>query len=221
MRTSSFMGNAARCIGIALVGVAVAAGACAAEGDDALLVPPRDPIAGRSQSEWSRSWWQWAGSFARSESPIVDRTGAMCTSKQSGDVWFLAGTYGTRRTIRECTVPAGKYLFFPLVNYVVMSAAATPCAQLMEQAALITDDPDALVLDVDGMRIANLSTHRQATQGCFQMGSLSREGATHAQAAANGYWVMLRPLAKGKHTIEFGGALPGILQAVTYTLVVE
>jgi len=213
--------SAARCIAIALVGVVMAAGSGAAEDGDTLLVPPRDPIAGRSQAEWSRSWWQWAGSFARSESPIADGTGALCRSKQSGDVWFLAGTYGTRRTIRECTVPAGKYLFFPLVNYVVMSAASTPCADLVSQAASITDSPAALVLEVDGVRVANLSMHRQATQGCFPMGSLSREGATQAQAAANGYWVMLRPPAKGRHTIEFGGALPSILQAVTYTLVVE
>jgi len=56
----------------------------------------------------------------------------------------------------------------------------------------------------------------------FKYGEAELSGrSTQAQAAANGYWVMLRPLAKGRHTIEFGGALPSILQAVTYTLVVE
>ncbi|HUQ51517.1 MAG TPA: hypothetical protein VM692_04800 [Gammaproteobacteria bacterium] len=39
--------------------------------------------------------------------------------------------------------------------------------------------------------------------------------------AANGYYVMLRPLPPGKHTINFGGALPTNVQLVTYTLIVE
>ena len=43
---------------------------------------------------------------------------------QSGPVWFLADTYGTKRTIRTCTVPRGKHLFFPLINYVVMLPAS-------------------------------------------------------------------------------------------------
>ena len=32
---------------------------------------------------------------------------------------------------------------------------------------------------------------------------------------------MLRPLAPGRHTLNFGGVLPSMLQAVTYTLIVE
>lgn len=48
---------------------------------------------------------------------------------QSSEVWFLAGTYGTPRTIRTCRVPRDKYLFFPLINYVVArSPAAIPAA---------------------------------------------------------------------------------------------
>jgi hypothetical protein len=40
-------------------------------------------------------------------------------------------------------------------------------------------------------------------------------------SAANGYYVMLAPLAPGKHVLNFGGALPSMGQAITYTLVVE
>ena len=40
-------------------------------------------------------------------------------------------------------------------------------------------------------------------------------------SAANGYYVMLRPLPPGRHTLNFGGVLPSMLQAVTYTLIVE
>lgn len=40
-------------------------------------------------------------------------------------------------------------------------------------------------------------------------------------SAANGYYVMLRPLSPGEHVLNFGGMLPTMSQAVTYTLLVE
>jgi len=190
---------------------------------DELTVPPMDPIAGRSQAEWSRAWWQWAGSFDRNESPIADRSGALCGSKQKGPVWFLAGTYGTRRTIRTCTVPRGMYLFFPLVNYVVMPPVdkRINCMAVMTQAALRTDEPSMLILEVDGVRVRNLARYRQATKKCFDMGALAAPKVRVFPSAANGYYVMLKPLSPGKHILNFGGALPSMLQAVTYTLEVK
>lgn len=188
-----------------------------------LLVPPDESIAGLNQSEWSRSWWQWAGSFEHSESPIADRTGSLCASKQSGDVWFLAGTYGTRRTVRTCTVPRGKHLFFPLINYVVAPAenGSTNCMSVMSTAARMTDQAANLLLEVDGVRHPDLAKHRQPTRGCFDLGLLAEPKARIFPSAANGYYVMLRPLPPGTHTLNFGGALPSMLQAVSYTLIVE
>ena len=188
-----------------------------------LLVPPGESVGGTSQSEWSRLWWQWAASFEHSQSPVADLTGELCAGKQSGTVWFLAGTYGTARTVRTCTVPRGKYLFFPLINYVVRPSAngAPNCLAVMSSAARMTDQVFSLLLDVDGIRHTDLAQHRQATRGCFDLGALAEPKVRIFPAAANGYYVMLRPLPPGRHTLNFGGALPSMLQAVTYTLVVE
>jgi hypothetical protein len=195
----------------------------AAHAQSALTVPPREPVKGLSQAEWSRAWWQWAGSFDREDSPVADRSGALCGARQKGDVWFLAGTYGTRRTVRTCTVPAGKHLFFPLINYVVMPAAnaSFTCKDAMRTAAGMTDDVASLVLDIDGVRVPNLTAYRQATSKCFDMGLLTEDKVTIFPSAANGYYVMLRPLSRGTHTLNFGGALPSMLQAVTYRLIVQ
>ena len=84
------------------------------------LLPPDAIVANRSQEDWSSVWWQWAASFERAESPVADETGERCAGHQSGDVWFLAGTYETKRTFRTCRVPRDRHLFFPLINYVVM-----------------------------------------------------------------------------------------------------
>jgi hypothetical protein len=206
----------------ALCLVALAALCACAPGS--LVVPPADAIAGHSQEEWSRAWWQWAGSFDNKDSPVADRSGALCDRRQNGDVWFLAGTYGTRRTVRTCAVPRGKYLFFPLINYVVMpSSSQIPlsCDRAARVAASMTDDPTALILEVDGVRVENLAVHRQATIECFDLGALTRDKIHVFPSAANGYYVMLRPLSPGRHTLNFGGALPSMLQAVTYTLEVK
>lgn len=181
------------------------------------LIPPDELIAGATQAEWSVRWWQWAFSFERVRSPISDRTGEMCASRQSGDVWFLAGTYGTRRTERTCTVPFGKTLLFPLINYVTFRGEGTKesCMSLAARAAALTNHPSALVLEVDGKRYNELTSHRLATP-CFGLVQ-----GQPADAVSNGYYVALRPLSKGKHVLNFGGILPDMVQAVTYTLTVE
>lgn len=187
------------------------------------VVPADEPVGGLSQAEWSRAWWQWAGSFRRDESPIADRTGALCDRRQASNVWFLAGTYGTQRTIRTCTVPRGKYIFFPLINYVVMPSVGRPvsCEGVRSRAAAITDNPATLVLEIDGTRVDGLARHRQETRECFDMGKLADPPAQVFPSAANGYYVMLRPLSPGTHVLNFGGMLTSMIQAVTYTLNVE
>lgn len=179
---------------------------------------PGVAVAGVTQVEWAERWWQWAFSFERPRSPIADRTGQFCASRQSGDVWFLAGTYGTRRTERTCRVPRGKYLFFPIINYVefVPEGSAETCASLVARAAADTGSPSTLILEVDGTRFGKSRIHRLASRGCF---SLIPGGPP--DASSNGYYVMLAPLTPGTHLIEFAGVLPTMMQAVTYRLVVE
>jgi len=193
----------------------------AAKPGNPALLPPSEKVAGRAQVDWSKSWWQWAGSFARYESPVADKAGSRCHLKQSGPVWFLAGTYGTQRTIRSCTVPVGKYLFFPLVNYVVYPqyVGSLTCEQATAKARTMTDGASSLLLELDGKLITNLEAHRQATVACFDLGELAGGGV--APSAANGYYIMLRPLSPGTHTLNFGGILPNMSQAVTYTLHVQ
>jgi hypothetical protein len=185
-------------------------------------VPPTQSVEGRSQAEWSAVWWQWAASFDRSESPITDQTGELCGEKQSGPVWFLAGTYGTHRTVRLCKVPKGKYLFFPLINYVITRPMdrEVSCQSVMQDAARLTNGAFGLVLDIDGKRVEGLSAFRQPSK-CFNIAGLSTPKAFVFPSAANGYYVMLKPLSPGTHVINFGGALASMLQAVTYTVIVE
>ncbi|MGE0333402.1 MAG: hypothetical protein AB7P37_22195 [Ramlibacter sp.] len=114
-------------------------------------------------------------------------------------------------------------MFFPLINYVVAPTAdgSTNCMSVMSTAARMTEQVSSLLLAIDGVRYADLVKHRQPTRGCFDLGVLAEPKARIFPAAANGYYAMLRPLPAGTYTLNFGGALPSMLQAVTYTLIVE
>lgn len=184
---------------------------------DVRLVAPNETLAAISQSEWSERWWQWAFSFERVRSPVADQTGAMCASRQSGDVWFLAGTYGTKRVERTCTIPHGKTLFFPLVNYLAFRGndSAESCVSLASRASALTNEPSALILDVNGKRFDNLKAHRVPSR-CFSV-----VPGQKTDAVSDGYFVAIHPLPRGTHVLNFGGVLPTLMQAVTYTLTVE
>ncbi len=181
------------------------------------MVPATESIAGATQTELSLKWWQWAFSFERVRSPVADQTGAMCLSRQSDDVWFLAGTYGTRRFERTCSVPYGKPIFFPLINYVAFRGDGTSetCMSLAARAASLTNEPSTLILDIDGKRYDNLTAHRLPTN-CFSV-----VPGQKPDAVADGYYIAIRRLPRGKHVLNFGGVLPTLMQAVTYTLTVE
>jgi len=199
-----------------MLALLLAAGAARAQTGP--LIPPGKAIAGTTQEEWSKRWWRWAMSFEDEDSPVADRDGRLCASGQAGPVWFLAGTFGTARTVRSCRIPAGKTLFFPLLNVIAFPPddEREACASLMLRAESQTEAPAALVLEVNGKSFTGLEAHRQATRGCFLVAP-----DDDAPAAGNGYYVALGPLKAGRYTLNFGGILPGLSQAVTYTLDVK
>ena len=67
------------------------------------------------------------------ENPVFDTSGQYCALRQVGDVWFLAGAFGGPPVVRNCEVPAGKSLFFPLINNSYFAFLNDPLATRTEQ----------------------------------------------------------------------------------------
>ena len=185
-------------------------------------IPAKDTVAGISQPQLTMRWWQWAASFSGSESPISDRSGRLCGAGQEGPVWFLAGVFGSEPVQRTCHVPAGKSLFFPVINYIVMpNGASAGCSDNVRTAREMTDSPIRLFAQIDGQPVPSLEQHRVASPGCFNPGERAPGHPMLAASASDGYWLALAPLAPGRHQLHFGGVLPTLAQDVTYTLIVE
>src|SRR5262249_23995284 len=142
---------------------------------------------------------------------------------------------------RNCKVPAGKALFFPIVNYEcsTLEGNGTTYQQLKDCAAFFADfiDPDSLKLTIDGKSIQNLDNYRvqsplfafgpRPDKNIFQFFGLNAPPGTTSQSVSDGVHVMDHPLAKGKHKIQFYGELdlspiggPLFIQDITYTITV-
>ena len=61
-------------------------------------------------------WWQWALSYPVDSNPLLDTTGQSASLGDRGSVFFLGGTNSTGTVQRTFAVPAGKFIFFPLIN---------------------------------------------------------------------------------------------------------
>lgn len=170
------------------------------------------PVTGRATPKLAAEWWQWAMSTAQEESPVADLTGANCSTNQRGATWFLAGGFGSSKIRRTCTVPAGKSLFFPLINMVYMpprGVQSITCAYTKAAAALNNDTALDLFAELDGIPVSDdLKQYRVASKKCFD--AYARQPASLQPykafpSATDGFWLKLAPLSAGRHTLKFGG----------------
>ena len=81
------------------------------------VIPPHVRAYGLSYAEWGAQWWRWAYSFPAAQFPPLQSGEIDCGLRQSGSVWFLAGTAGQGPVTRSCSIPTGKAVFFPIVGY--------------------------------------------------------------------------------------------------------
>lgn len=202
------------------------------------VVPPDGNINGMSYGDWSTAWWQYVLSLPPDNNPVFDATGEKCGVGQSaGPVFFLVGS-GGEPTTRNCTVPAGKALVFPIVNVECSNLEDAPFFGGDEHglrvcAATFMDgvDPSTLKVSVDGEELANPGLFRaQSPVFSFTMprndNFLGLNGKTTGLSVSDGYWAIVEPLTVGNHVIHFEGAFvsgpgAGFAQDVTYNLTVE
>jgi hypothetical protein len=210
------------------------------DGSQARVVPLNSSAYGNTYGEWSARWVQWVLSIPEDTNPNLDTTGENCAEGQAGPVWFLAGTFGGPPVIRTCTVPAGKALFFPILVGIFGSGVfdcdpTVPVPGVLCNLAALrvaaTASMDAVTLQarIDGKPLRKLNDQRVAapefTLTIPEGNVLGINSGTYTPQVADGYWLMLRPLSHGAHTIHFkgeitGGVFAGTVVDVTYHLTV-
>jgi uncharacterized protein YecT (DUF1311 family) len=180
------------------------------------LYLPNQLVAGHSQANWSKEYWRWSKSFPPGQGPTDDQSGVRCSSGQPDKVWFLTGSIASKPVQRQCTIPAGRPIFFPvLASHAEAPAKSATCNTLLGVLNSHTLSAKNLKVLLDGKEIAAiLPRWRQATD-CYKQGE--------SIISSDGYWLALKPLPPGKHTLRFGGEMEqdGFRQDVTYDLLVQ
>lgn len=139
-----------------------------------ILFPREATPFGVSYEDWGAAWWQWSLSIPKSINPML---GGACDQNQSGNVFFLAGTMGGTDT-RDCTIPAGKGIYFPLVNQVIFDCPEYAGGEGYTCADSVSEDlkrqwanqnfemaQTTLILEVDGVAVNNLEQYRAQSDG--------------------------------------------------------
>ncbi len=196
-----------------------------------------------SYGDWSAAWWQWAVSIPfDANHPFNDQTGANCGAKQeNGAAFFLAGTWVGPVERKNCTVPKGKPLFIPILNVECSTVEPAPFhgndGQELRDCVghpAFSVKLSSLKVTVDGERVTDLKQYRvQSPMFDFlniPVDDILFTNETSGSSVSDGYWVMLKPLSPGKHTIHFEGTTVGgvkdgttldpFTQNVTYKLTI-
>lgn len=224
----------------ALAAYVVLALAASAQGAWAHVLPPGSEAFGKTYGAWSAAWWQYVEGQPHASSPLSDTTGAGCRTAQSGQVFFLVGGSGNTSVTRDrCTVPAGKALFFPLVNALDFEPGFTPL-QVWDELEGAFGPITALHASIDGKAVGDLDPQSTPYRVCagpvarcsapsFSI-TLPAENAygvpagPYDPAVDDGVYLLVTPLALGAHTINFGGTATFLgsefSEEVTYHLVV-
>jgi hypothetical protein len=200
-----------------------------------------DPAAsheGKIYAEWAVSWVQYWTGTAPPEcvNPITDSTGESCALYQDADspVFFLVGNFGGVSLRDACVVPAGKSLFFPLLdttgdNAGVPEDMTLPDADLQNfvEESYQVMVPESLYLTVDGQSIERLerggipsAPYTIDLEPDANLYSCSGVDGVEGEfdGYVSGYFAMLAPLAPGAHTITFGGKTSASPQGQALTI---
>jgi hypothetical protein len=242
----------ARVVGMAmavLMTAAIVAPGYAHDHGQADVVPRDSVVFGRTYGEWASAWHQWTDSMPAAKHPLFDT--ATCEEGQSGPVWFLGGRFCSEvnancnnlPAVRTCTVPAGKALFFPILNVSCLDkeaeigacfGAGPLIAEMRKALEGVVDQTTGLKLTIDGKRFGcNLKKDFRVQSTVYsttvpdkslypEIGEPDIIAGTYL-GVDDGVYVMLEPLKKGEHTLNFKGTFPqfNFILDFTYKLIVQ
>ena len=180
-----------------------------------------------SYAEWTARWWQWALSLPIDINPVTDPTGKHAPKRQSGPVWFLAGTLGGVVT-RCCNIPTDKAILLPILNHggtLADAPAIKSEIELVSHASKEMDIISNLKVVIDGFKLDDLQDYRIRSP-VFDVelpdSNLFSGTPGPTRGASDGYWLFVKPLCKGAHNISsFGSCQSGKVKiGVTYDIIV-
>jgi hypothetical protein len=152
-------------------------------------------------------------SIPKVNNPSLDETGKYCSVNQHcNNVWFLTGTFGNIiPIIRKCVVPWGRSIFFPILEKEDSLAEDTDLisdSELINRSREAINNVVSMEMTLDGENIDHLEDYRfqsKIFELIFPLDNVYDVTPGITRSVCDGYWVFLKPLAPGRHSIHFKG----------------
>ena len=184
-----------------------------------LLYRPKERPFGHTWQYWTTRWWQWFLSIPKVNNPAIDNTGEKSSVEQlDPNVWFLASTINGR-AVRKVNIPSGKALLFPIINVTISNSEIPELKNDRDLISFVKSEMDDIVnkqAKIDGDDLSILEEYRIQSPPfnfSFPVNNIfgAKDGPT--RGVGDGYWIFMRPLRSGKHTIKtYGSCMSGKIQ---------
>ncbi len=183
---------------------------------------PTEKPSGKSYAEWTVLWWQEMLKTNCTTNPWLNPDKVLFY--ETGPVYFLAGIAQNGGSV-NVTIPQDKALLFPLVNYIndypcpdpnFEPAAGQTLTDFLTQGAkglegVVTN----MKVTVDDTEISNLEAYFFVTDLFYFTGDPALASCfdgcitgSSQPAVGSGFYVMVKPLSKGSHTIHYHMSVP-------------
>jgi hypothetical protein len=192
-----------------------------------ILYSRKESPLGKTWEEWTAEWWRWILEIPSPRNPGYDVDGTIFseTKQTHSDPIFLPGTYdgSTNRTIK---IKEGNSVLLPIINVTTSFAEAPHLQSKDELMTFVEKNTNDLLYKealIDGVTLEDVDQYRVRSDFfTFTFPKNNIYGAKSGQTTgiSDGYWLFLRPLSTGKHSIQtFGSCLAGKIRIeVKYTI---
>ena len=235
---------------LAIAGLPLTAGAERSEPRSRPIIAPINTSpAGQTYGRWAVEWQQWVYGVTAATNPLVDKTGENCAQRQVGKVWFLAGSTVGPVVRNDCEIPAGKSLFFPLINTgygAFLNDSPDTRTEEYVRATGSCSLPTQISVQIDGFNVPRPTRYFTGASGSqspffniqLPPGNflglhdnnpnvsgdlLEADELVMSPSVEQGYYLFVKPLSVGPHTIRWiasGCTTPAVTQDITYNLTV-
>jgi hypothetical protein len=192
-----------------------------ASADVNAVFPPSSKPLGDSYPTWAQRWGNYAFGVPNGQNPLIFASDCAISIQSEGGALLLPASGGGRQVV-DCDVDANRPLLLtPGGSDGVVGINGKDRAETRQYVRESMRATDHLFVSIDGERVPSIGQFRTHT-GFFDIYIYSHNivGATHLgtyQMKVAGWFMMLRGLAPGDHTIIAHDEFPSSSGSVSAT----
>ena len=194
-----------------------------------LLFSSKERPFGHTWQYWTTKWWRWFLSIPKVNSPAIENGHKNSNLDQPDPkVWFLASTIGgsVERTVR---IPSGKAVLFPVINITISNSEDQTLKTDADMFSFVRRHMEEIVkkqASIDGNDLfvsEDLRVKSAPFNFSYPPDNIFGAIAGPTRGVGDGYWIFMKPLQVGNHTIKtHGSCMSGRIQIVAdIKLIVE